>query len=496
MAKSKKRKTDDDDESVDSSSSSTSDITTNTFNKGMLKDYNELFVGDGLYTHARNAVNNSHDGQMGVIGNEPSNIKCVDLPYTLIGATHIAGDEWVLFMTNNTKSEIGKFTESLCKYEKIVNDDCLNFKTTNLITAANRIRYDCGTIIYWDDGLNPTRTMNIDDVPWKYVDTFPNGCRVRTFDTSPTSLNPGLRILDCEAIRIAPLLTHPCIRISKGRLAGTLPNGSYQACIGYTVNQVRFTDYIGLTQVQGLFDNQNTACSLTINITNIDKDFDEFELVILANINQQTVAKRIGYYSTSQGTIYVDRWNPEFVDVPISQVVLRTEPVEKSDALYAVGDYLLRTGVYSKFKFNYQPLANQIRAKWVAIEYPADYYFQGNNNVGYMRDEQYAFFIRFVYNTGEFSDSYHIPGRPSTVSDTQNVSCFEGLCPRWSVENTATYTPTVPTVIRTDGGVEVARGDMAYWQSTENYPADKPNIWNSFPATPGNPLNLKIFHGP
>ena len=29
-----------------------------------------------------------------------------------------------------------------------------------------------------------------------------------------------------------------------------------------------------------------------------------------------------------------------------------------------------------------------------------------------MRDEQYAFFIRWIYNTGERSSSYHIPGRP------------------------------------------------------------------------------------
>jgi hypothetical protein len=33
-------------------------VVSNNFNKGMLKDYNETFVGEGLYTHARNAVNN------------------------------------------------------------------------------------------------------------------------------------------------------------------------------------------------------------------------------------------------------------------------------------------------------------------------------------------------------------------------------------------------------------------------------------------------------
>ena len=38
---------------------------TNLFNKGMVKDFNDTFVGEGLWTHARNAVNNSHDGQIG-----------------------------------------------------------------------------------------------------------------------------------------------------------------------------------------------------------------------------------------------------------------------------------------------------------------------------------------------------------------------------------------------------------------------------------------------
>jgi hypothetical protein len=55
-------------------------VVTNTFNKGMLKDYNETFVGEGLWTHARNLVNNSHDGNIGVVGNEPSNIECVKFP--------------------------------------------------------------------------------------------------------------------------------------------------------------------------------------------------------------------------------------------------------------------------------------------------------------------------------------------------------------------------------------------------------------------------------
>ena len=148
----KKRRTSED--TTDSTASQSG--TTNTFSKGMLKDYNETFVGEGLYTHARNAVNNSHDGQVGVIGNEPSNIKCITLPYDLIGCIHTYDDQWVVFMTDDVSSEIGLFDESKCSYTKIVNSPCLNFKRSHLITAAFRYRYDCERIIYWDDALKTT----------------------------------------------------------------------------------------------------------------------------------------------------------------------------------------------------------------------------------------------------------------------------------------------------------------------------------------------------
>ena len=61
-----------------------------------------------------------------------------------------------------------------------------------------------------------------------------------------------------------------------------------------------------------------------------------------------------------------------------------------------VNDYLLRIGPTTNFDFNYQPLANNITAKWVSVEYPAEYYKNGGNKPTFMRDEQYAFFIRFV----------------------------------------------------------------------------------------------------
>ena len=445
---------------------------TNTFNKGMLKDYNETFVGEGLYTHARNVVNNNHDGQVGVLGNEPANLNCVNLPYPVIGYVHLMDDQWVLFLTDDVNSEIGIFDESACTYTKKVNDKCLNFKRTHLITAISRKRFDCERPIYFVDGLNPDRFIDLDNPPYKYTEQIVDGCKIRTYSNE----------LDCEKLRLIPLIKHPCLILKKGNIAGSLVNGSYQVAIAYLVNNIRITDYIGVSEVQSVFVHENINSSLELTISDIDTNFDEFELVVISVINQQTSARRVGVYSTSVGTILIDRIDMETPTVPISSIVFRSENVEKSNAIYSVNDYALRVGVYSKFKFNYQPLANKIRARWKAVKYPADYYHKGGNNTSYMRDEVYSFFIRWIHNTGERTESYHIPGRDASPTDLENVFTQDKYevetRRRWQVYNTATI-DTLVTEVLSDGGVVVAKGEMAYWESTEKYPDNNKVIWDN-----------------
>jgi hypothetical protein len=450
---------------------------TNTFNKGMLKDYNETFVGEGLYTHARNAVNNNHDGQVGVLGNEPANLNCVNLPYPVIGYVHLMDDQWVLFLTDDVNSEIGIFDESACTYTKKVNDKCLNFKRTHLITAISRKRFDCERPVYFVDGLNPDRFIDLDNPPYKYTDKVVDGCVVRTYTNQ----------LDCEKLRLIPLVQHPCLILKKGNVAGSLVNGSYQVALAYLVNNVRITDYIGISEVQSLFVHENINSSLEVSISDIDKNYDEFELVIISVINQQTSVRKVGVYSTSTGTILIDRIDMETSTIPITSVVFRSENVEKSNAIYAVNDYALRVGVYSKYKFNYQPIANKIRARWKAVKYPADYYHKGGNNTSYMRDEVYSFFIRWVYNTGERSESYHIPGRAASASDIENIFTQDKyeteLRQRWQIYNTATI-ESLSNEVLSDGGLVVARGQMAYWESSEKYPDNNQVVWDTLCGKP------------
>ena len=299
--------------------------------------------------------------------------------------------------------------------------------------------------------------------------------------------------LDCEKIRLAPLVDVPCVKLKKAADGGQLRNGSYQAYIAYTESSQVVTDYIGVSNVQSLFDHNELAGSLNIELSNLDNDFEEFELVILSNNNQQLVAKRIGLYSTQVNSISIDFIDPSLISVPFTTLFQRTPAYEKSESMYVVNDYLIRQGPTEQFDFNYQPLANQIQAEWVVAEYPANYYYKGGNKTGFMRDEQYAFFIRWIYNTGEKSLSYHIPGRAPSLNgfrgngvqkqgselDPNASSNSFDQKQNWQVYNTATTLPPFNTSIPTgDGGTIIQTGKMGFWQSTEKYP-NKPEIWNS-----------------
>jgi hypothetical protein len=466
----------------------TSQTSTNLTPKGMVKDVDALYLGDKNWSHAINAINNSVDGDTGVIGNEPANLHCANVPYRIIGGIHLYGDRWALFSTDNYNSEIGLFDDSQCEYTMLVNDACLHFNQDNLIIGASKENFDCTWQIYWDDGLNPSRTLNLDNIPWIQVQTSAEGASCVIFEDTSA--------LDCEKIRLAPWIDIPCIKLSKAPEGGQLNNGSYQIYLAYLVNDKQIGDYVGISNIQPIWSHENTSGSIDIKLANLDTEFEYYKLVVAFAHEGSVVAKKLGVYTTQQTTINIDYINPSLADVPIMDLPRRGEAYEKSKGMYVVNDVLIRSNPVEQFDFNYQPIANNIRAKWVSVKYPADYYRKGGNKPTFLRDEQYAFFIRFIYNTGERSSSYHIPGRPPEEVLINGVSVFENDMMDTDANvlnveteryfegyNTATsesefYTNSLNEQTD-DGGEIIGIGAMGYWESTERYPALDPVRWNT-----------------
>jgi hypothetical protein len=461
----------------------------NSFSKGMNKDLNEGLMSEGSYIFARNAVNNSKSGDLGVIGNESSNDYCASAPYTIIGTIHIVGDRWAIFSTDDTDSEIGTFDESDCSYKTLVNDPCLAFKKTNLIIGESKERFDCSWEIYWADNLNPDRSINEENPPWVQIPD-PN-------NVPPCNNTIDSSVLNCERLRMARLTEPPCVRMEMGTSGGELLNGTYQAVVAYTENEQRISDYSIPSNAVSLFDHRNVNGSLDVIIDSIDETYDEFELVIMGFVNQNLVARKVGIYSTHQKRISIDKVDPTRPAVPLRFIPLDRPAYEKSEGIYKNGDYLIRTAPTSRFSFNYQPLANTIKTQWVAVEYEAKYYRNAGVNVGYLRDEVYSFFIRWIYNTYDKSESYHIPGRapgPNPGINGPAGSAEDGPAGGgfgnvvygderfFEAYNTASALGASGST--NDGGTIVAKGPMGYWESSEIYPDNKPDVWGDLCGVP------------
>jgi hypothetical protein len=517
----------------------TSQQNTNSFIKGLNKDSDPLFVQEGMWTHARNAVNNTAEGDLGTLSNEESNALCGLAGQTMnafkkyiIGAIHLFSDKWIIYTvgydiqdTKPLMSEIGLFEGDICNYRPIVQDRCLNFNKLHLITGASKLLNDCTWQVYWADNLNPDRYMNIGDpktwpednyvwiggssttngnlysnesgvtilwpnIPWEEkceVDgSGPTVCKICT------PVKPGF--LDCNRIRLATLVKTPCLDINLSNQPGTIDNGSYAVAIAYTKDRYRVTDYFSSTYTQPISNAINFKGSLEITVEADEENFDEFELAVIRFIDQNFSARIVGYYSTRIKTIILDQISESTPAISTKELLLRSPVVEKSRQMTEVMDYLLRVGPTSKFDFNYQPLANLIRTQWVEIEYPETYYVDGGKNTSYLRDEVYSFFIRWVYDTGDKSASYHIPGRPPR-NYTYNGTVYNEIDPFSNIAgitlpgntmlfesiNTASVTAGSINGLETlpDGGVVIARGDMGYWQSSEKYPDFQSDVWNS-----------------
>jgi len=459
-----------------------------TFQKGLGEDINGMAKDGSSWTQARNAVNNTTVGDVAELSNEESNYLCATAPYTIIGFIHLEADKWAVFSTDDSNSEIGLFERDSCTYDTVANDPCLNFNKDYLIIGVSRTNFDCDNQVYWSDSYNPDRTMSIQNPPWiqDCVDDngdLPGGCIICT-DTDQ---------LDCEKLRIAALVKNICLSTSVGTSSGELLNGQYYVVGAYVINGQKILDYSAPSNVQGLFTHQNLASSLEVTVDFADEEFDEFELILISFSNFQTVGKRVGIYSTRQKVITIDAIIETWPDVDIGNIALRNPIFDKSDGIYKNGKYMMRIGPTNKFDFNYQPLANQIETSWVSIEYPADYYRKGGTKTSYMRDEVYSFFVRFVYNTGDKSASYHIPGRATNandagqvIGDDSAVDIADGLIPyTWRVYNTASINPSFPLSVLPDGGTILAGGSMGYWESSEYYDDDTPEIWNA--NLPGQP---------
>jgi hypothetical protein len=448
------------------------DVQVNQPQKGLQLDLaNDLMKEDSI-TLLRNGTLTSFDGDFIHAITEQSNRLVCTLPYPIIGSIKMPDGKWALFLTDNISSEIGVFDENTFLYETKLNAEWLNFNKSNIISGRSKENADGSYSLYFADGRrNPDRIINLSSIG------------KATFDS----------------IRLGKLISPPKLDIQQST-SGVLANGSYQAVLRYSMNEQGFGDYYALTLPQSIWSELDFTGALEVDIKALDSDFDFFELVIIQTRKNTTTAKYVGTYPRATSKIHVSNFeDPRYIKVDLEAITTVNQPWISSDQITGNNENLFRIGVETIPELNYQLQAFDIESEYVVHEFPENYHSYGDN-VGHYRDEVYAYWIQWLHKTGVYSSAFTVAGRMAKPHELQIAStndvyeglvkkCDEETVPHFLVYNTAEPMIPVPSEETICEGREIGYGKMAYYESTDTYPANK----FQFGEHAGTPIRFPKF---
>lgn len=486
----------------------------------------------GFLSYALNANIQSKDGRGITYTNEMSNQLCVQFPdgYQVIGSRLVLAKNEIIFALVNIAtgdSEIGRVKnyncnnltaqnteyncqscrgkiltsdvvtiDSCCKYETIINARCLEFDIDHPVRMTYKIS-NCGYKLYFTDDFNEPRYIDLEDPIGK------------------DECNVPLPEFDCERIKIFKDFCSPIIEAKSIESGGSLEAGVYQATIVYTdVKGQEYTNYFEFTNPVPIFDRTLTVDTdyvtnkaIKFKITHNTDVFDYFKLVVIKTVNETSEYIEAGVYRVANvNNVTFTNNDKTLVRTSLERIRSLRPDYTKANFIEESSDHLLLADLEGDPDYNFQPFANQMRLFWETVSMPYD----SNNNYsnpivssrfrGYMRDEVYAFGIRFKYKNGGKSKAFHIPNREGLINfdfeqipvtnkdNVQAIGCDDPeIKPRWKVYNTGTNLGNVVPITSTDEKIcDITRhqyGEFGYYESTETYPCDK-RTWGDLAGTP------------
>ena len=476
-------------------------------------------VQKGKLSYALNAALENFDANSVNYQNEPGNEACLEFPegYHLIGTHFIQEKNKHIFFLANPEtggSEIGYMENNDCVYRVLctpipdtdltvcANSTCLNFDINYPIHKAVHKITNCTTEVYWTDGLNPRRYINIDQVP--YITAYLSD------QTCDPQITP---VLDCNKLKVQPNFSIPNLDIADIVVGGDIQAGTYQFAIQYcNASGDAYTSYYSITNPASIANTEITTPdfqysvgkSIVVSISNIDITgyFQYFNLAVIKTINGGTSVELVGTYNIQDKDRTITYTGQGLTNIPLSlgDILEKFPYYDIAQDVTNVQDIIVWDNLTSIDRVNYQSIANQIQLQWETYKLPAgntyaDGFYTANLR-GYLRDEVYAFEIVFLLDNGKQTDGFHIPGRAKNSNELSQPDITTANAdyigdgqpePYWKIYNTGSVSVTYPVPIGSAGKIGEAypyqSGDFAYWQSTEEYPCNT-DIWGDLAGQP------------
>lgn len=453
---------------------------------GLNKDIDPKFLQSDSYTFALNSIQVSdEDIAMNNI-TEPGNELCFELPdnHSIIGHVELNDDSVLLFTTNDITSCL--YIQNDCKIVKLAEGN-LNFSKRNYISALYRLVRECERVVYFTDGVNPYRSINIDRIE----DYLNNG--LLDFDLVNHFYQPSLPKIE---------------KVDLIENSGSLIPGAYEFAIQIgSSNWSLLTEpiYIYNDNSSNNFENvkgnqngefydfydggiKNTFKAIELTL---DKEVEKYNLAIIQYLEGIGTVTKVEVIKdlTSKVFLYTGKETSTLLD--IDDIRIDNLILSKVNNHNLVQNRLLLANVESP-NYNWELLqmkANEITSRYVVNEVnknitAKEFYLDCRN---FMRDEVYAFGIVWEMKDGTRSPVLHIPGRVKDIpinnlnihprpdaislwdSETQTPDWspedLEGFNnpERWEVYNTAIKDSTPETGY-------YSSGEFAYYNNNVDYP--------------------------
>jgi hypothetical protein len=479
----------------------------NSATVGLNMDQSVNQIKPGTLTYALNAALENFDANSVNYQNEPGNELCVSFPngYSLIGDYYIQEkSKHIFFLTNSStaQSEIGYMDNNDCIYRTLINADCLNFSINYPIHKVVHRITNCATEIYWTDGINARRYMDIDKIPY-ITEIVPNTCDVIVTNE-----------LDCNKLKIQPDFSIPQLEVVDVVSGGELLAGTYQFAVQYSdISGNPYTSYYSVTNPCPIADpgvttvnfNYNVGKSIIVNVSNLETSgqFQYFNLAVIKTINNVASVELLGTYYIDNlfRKITYTGQNVTNIRLSIDDIFEKFPYYDIAQDITVAQDVLIWDQLSAIDRVNYQEIANQITLLWETWRIPAtENYsdeFNATNLRGYLRDEVYAFEVVFLLDNGKQTDGFHIPGRTQNNNEFSQPNVFPsnpdfigipdpitGSSPYWKIYNTGSVLGTHPGFTNApDYKGPYEFGEFAYWESEETYPCNK-KIWGDLAGQP------------
>lgn len=404
------------------------------------------------YIYALNATFDSLAGDTQVLSNEHSNVLKTTLANgsTLLHSIYIGDKEHCLFIYNKVGnySEIGIFNEEREVYTVFISDENsstkLGITLLSNIRAVYRIRRGCQKTVYFVDGINRPRVIDLSS-SLKYYD----------------GNNLLLNAFNIEKI----VETYPTFDSFDVEEDGRLQAGSYNFCLQLldedlnptewlvasdTINiyhssgKTNFEEIRGSTSKKTFYQNfEETTKSIIVDVGNLDKSFKYYRLAVVYATSGTGEISGVGFLPrkplSQTTTVFTSTDNFEKKGSLEELKALKTSITSAKDILQIENRLILAntSGVQLNL-CELQKFASRIQSNYeTKTVYLNDISEEGNPKratanleaVGYMPGEIYSFGIVYIFKSGFISPVYHIPGRNSldTNSNMGVDNMVEGL---------------------------------------------------------------------